>query len=1096
MKNSKKIRKASIRRDIPAGNSDASLFSYDELFSHTRLGIYRNTPGPKGHFLQANMSLVRMFEAKSKKDFLRHNVSDLYQDPSQRAIFSKKILKNGFVDGEELPLKTLKGKKIICEVTAVLKKDNNGEIYFDGMIENITERKKALNFLFEGREKLQKLFDILPVGISILNSDGRISDMNSALEKILGISKAGLLAGNYSKRKYLRSDGTLMSAEEFPSHRARKENRIIRDVEIGVVKEDGKIVWTSVSAAPLQSEDRSLVVVTVDITERKQAEHRIRRLINLYKALSECNQAIMRSDNEEELFGKICRDMVSFGGMRMAWIGFTDPKTGMIKSAASDGIGTEYLKGIHISTDKKSKFGRGPTGTAVREKRPFWCQDFQHDPVTLPWRKGGLKFGWKSSASLPIYRGGSVVGALTLYTAEANAFDEEAKQLLIEVSSDLGYALDNFDSNSARQLAEKNLRESKDMYRKLIETEPECVKLMSKDNILLDMNSAGLAMIEADSLNQVAGKSVIDLIDSEHRETFKDVTRKVFRGKEASTQFRITGLKGGKRWLETHAVPLLNEKGEIYSLLSVTRDITESKKSEAALQESEYFFRESQRVGSIGSYKLDFKIGRWESSAVLDRIFGIGKNYDRSISGWLDIVYPDDREMMNRYLTEEVIGKQTNFNKKYRIVRMSDGETRWMSGLGQVKFDSDGKPLSMIGTIQDVTEPKKNEEAIRNRVSELEKLKNTLTDLLNELGAKEKEVELEKVRYEVLLGNIIDGVIAIDTDKKITYVNEEAGKLVGINADNLIGKKYFEMWNLRSFDGDVLLPQEERPFSLALKGEHDKINKRYILERKDGRKIPVSISIGPIVASGKIIGANVVIRDITEQAEVDRAKNEFISVASHQLRTPLSSMKWLIEALLTDKNIAANSRAKIENLFASNERLIVLVNDLLSISRMESGKFLGEIQQFDLTEIIRRALTDSEPAAAKAGKKLSLSLPEKIKKVRANPVLFFEAFKNILSNAIDYSDDNSVISVKVKVADGAYLIAINNSGQLISAEDHDKLFTKFFRAPSAKLIKPGGSGLGLYISKMGIEKNGGTVWFESDRKNGTTFYFTIPTSKD
>ena len=140
-------------------------------------------------------------------------------------------------------------------------------------------------------------------------------------------------------------------------------------------------------------------------------------------------------------------------------------------------------------------------------------------------------------------------------------------------------------------------------------------------------------------------------------------------------------------------------------------EISERKRAEAergcaeeALRESEFFFRESQRSAHIGSYKADFTADRWESSEVLDIIFGISKEYDRSIPGWLNIVHPDDREMMGRYLEDHVITQRKPFSKDYRIIRQSDGAVRWVFGLGEAKFDSQGCFAQLFGTIQDITE--------------------------------------------------------------------------------------------------------------------------------------------------------------------------------------------------------------------------------------------------------------------------------------------------------------------------------------------------------------------------------------------------------
>jgi PAS domain S-box-containing protein len=128
-----------------------------------------------------------------------------------------------------------------------------------------------------------------------------------------------------------------------------------------------------------------------------------------------------------------------------------------------------------------------------------------------------------------------------------------------------------------------------------------------------------------------------------------------------------------------------------------------------ALSESEFFFKESQRAASIGSYHTDFIADRWESSEIMDKIFGIDVNYTRSVQGWLDIVHPDDRDKMDRYLREEVIAKGKLFSNEYRIIRINDGATRWVHGLGEVTFDSNGAPVSLTGTIQDITERKQTE---------------------------------------------------------------------------------------------------------------------------------------------------------------------------------------------------------------------------------------------------------------------------------------------------------------------------------------------------------------------------------------------------
>jgi diguanylate cyclase (GGDEF)-like protein/PAS domain S-box-containing protein len=184
---------------------------------------------------------------------------------------------------------------------------------------------------------------------------------------------------------------------------------------------------------------------------RQQTDHQLKRLANLYAALSDCNKAIVRCVNEQELFEQICRAAVDHGGAKMAWIGLLEPASQTVKPFVSYGAGIEYLKGIHITVVTDEAAGQGPTGISVRNNQPYWCQDYLGDAATAPWHALGAQFGWAASAALPLHRNGEVIGVFNVYAGMVNAFDETVQHLLLEMASDVDYALRNFDREAQRE---------------------------------------------------------------------------------------------------------------------------------------------------------------------------------------------------------------------------------------------------------------------------------------------------------------------------------------------------------------------------------------------------------------------------------------------------------------------------------------------------------------------------------------------------------------------------------------------------------------------------------------------------------------------
>ncbi|MDO9106013.1 MAG: EAL domain-containing protein [Methylovulum sp.] len=320
--------------------------------------------------------------------------------------------------------------------------------------------------------------------------------------------------------------------------------------------------------------------------ERKASEEATQRLTQLYAALSQCNQAIVRCDNEADLFRQICLNAVAFGGMKLAWIGLLDEQRERLRPVASYGNGVDYLEGIHISINGDEVAGCGPTGTAIREDRPYWCQDFQHATATAIWHERGAKFGWKASAALPLHRNGVVIGAFTLYASVPHAFDESARNLLVEMASDIDYALNNFEREAQRKQADAALADAHKLLMTVIDTAP--MRIFWKDKALRYLGCNPVFAHDAGEAcpQDLIAKDDYQLAWHEHADRYRADDHlvmdsgipKLFYEEPQATP------DGNTIWLRTSKVPLRNEANDIIGVLGIYEDITEQKRNEARIQ--------------------------------------------------------------------------------------------------------------------------------------------------------------------------------------------------------------------------------------------------------------------------------------------------------------------------------------------------------------------------------------------------------------------------------------------------------------------------------------------------------------------------------
>ncbi|MEQ6918228.1 EAL domain-containing protein [Halomonas aquatica] len=308
---------------------------------------------------------------------------------------------------------------------------------------------------------------------------------------------------------------------------------------------------------------------------------KIHRLSRLYLTLSRCNGAVLEATSESDLLAAACQIAVEAGELALAWVAMIDPQTGTVRVAEHFGRGVECLEGMQVSLDAEDPRGRGPTGTALREGHPVWCDDIMQDPQTAQWHAIGKGFGWSASAALPLTNSeGRVIGALNLYLTQQNPFDEETRELLGKIATVISYGLGRFTQEAARQQAEDLLRESEDRYRKLVENSHDAILLTAPDGRILSANHAACRIFRcAESDIQRLGRN--GLVDTNDPRLAAAIEERKRTG-SFSGELTMVRYNGEHFTAELSTSVFETHNGELRTSMLI-RDISERKRNEARL---------------------------------------------------------------------------------------------------------------------------------------------------------------------------------------------------------------------------------------------------------------------------------------------------------------------------------------------------------------------------------------------------------------------------------------------------------------------------------------------------------------------------------
>jgi len=356
-----------------------------------------------------------------------------------------------------------------------------------------------------------------------------------------------------------------------------------------------------------------------------------------------------------------------------------------------------------------------------------------------------------------------------------------------------------------------------------------------------------------------------------------------------------------------------------------------------------------------------------------------------------------------------------------------------------------------------------------------------LLNILEDVEEARLRAVEERNKTLAIITNFTDGLLFFDKENKLSLINPVAEEYLSVKGMEVIGKSLSDLVEFPRLKPIVgLLKKTTRIFRKEIKLEENLI---------------LEITTASVKRGEEELGILVVLHDITREKLIEKMKTDFVSLAAHQLRTPLSAIKWTLRMLLDGDlgKITKEQREFLEKTYNSNERMIGLINDLLNVTRIEEGRYLYKLTPVSFEDVVKEVIENYKDQIKKKKIKFKfIGFSRKVPKIKLDVEKIKLAISNFLDNAIRYTPEKGKVIVSLQATDKEIRFSVEDSGIGIPKDQQNRLFTKFFRAANAIRTETEGSGLGLFISKNIIEAHGGKVGFKSEEGKGSTFYFTIP----
>jgi PAS domain S-box-containing protein len=821
-----------------------------------------------------------------------------------------------------------------------------------------------------------------------------------------------------------------------------------------------------------------LVVSCRDVTSRVLAEWRAERFTRIYATLSKADDAIVRIRQRRPLFEQVCRVLVEQGRLRMAWVGEIDDH-GWIVPVAHSGAAQGYLDSIRISVLDVPE-GRGPTGTAARERHHVFTTDITTDEQIAPWRDAALALEYRSSAGFPLMVEDRCVAVLTAYASEPGFFDEEEVKLFDGLAANLSFALEAMQRDERRRAVEAQLRGSEERFRAAVGSLLDSFTIVSpvRDDRgeIVDfryeyVNEAHCVLVGFDR-EQLLGHRLGELFPqypgSDRFAVYVRVavTGEPCRSDEVHHEQAWAGTPLATRVVDT----MIASMGE--NLVVSARDVTERRWNEQELQlRAELLDLAHDAV--IVRDPAESRVRFWNREAQAIYGYSPAEALGEVTHELLATVFPESREAVDAALARDGrwVGELRHTRKDGRVIVVSSRQA--------LQRGADGRPIAIIGVNSDITERKRAEEELAHVTGLLER-----TQEISKTGGWEYDVATGKLTWtdEVYRMYGVERTSDPELMQAIAAFDPESAPMIDAAFKRLVA--------------------EGEPYDLELG-----------LVRADGQRIWVRTIGRPVIEGGRVVRVGGNIADVSDRkraeeeirklnveleqrvaartAELERVNRELETFAysvSHDLRAPLRAVDGFSQALLEDysETLGEKGRHDLERVRAGAVRMGKLVDETLELSRLSRRRVV-------------RAPVDVSALASEVVAELRVGEPDRRVAVEIQEGLLAEAdaglvrlvLQNLLANAYKFTSKTSRPWIRFGAVeqDGVpvYFVADNGAGfEMVHAK---RLFLPFRRLHRESEFP--GDGIGLATVMRVVRKHDGTIWAQGAVNRGATFHFSL-----